>query len=146
MNAWLRTAAAILAGFLLMVLIVMVGTIVATTFFVTEEIAEMRELTVTLPAGYLVANLVISLLAAVAGGWLASRLDGPGRWRPVLGMAALVFLTSLFNMRSPAGSGGTLAWYPWVILVIGVAGTLLGGWSRMRSVEFPAIRDSAPPA
>ena len=142
MNAWLRTAIAILAGFLTMVLLVMVGTIVVTTLFVTEEISAMAELTVELPLGYLVANLVISLLAAVAAGWLASRLDGPGGWRPVAGLAIAVVAMSVLSVRDPAGPYGNLPWYPWVIMILGVVGALVGGWSRMRSVTFPTTRNT----
>jgi len=140
----LRTFIATLAGLLLMIIIVVAGTTVATTLFLTETVAAAREFPARLPASYVAANLVISFLAAVAGGWLACRLDDAGRWRPVVGLSIVVLAMSAWTMRETRTQVGALTWYPWVILLVGLAGVALGGWSRRRSVDFPMTRDPGP--
>lgn len=137
MGPWVRTGVAILAGFLSMIIVVVLGTALVAALFVPGGMAGMRDEALVLPAGYLVANLIVSLLAAVAGGWVASRMDAPGRWLPVLGVAVLVFAMSLTNQAVPrAGSGAELTWYPWALLVLGAGGALVGGWVRMRSAVW----------
>lgn len=143
MTDWLRTGLAILAGTLAWVVAVVVGTIIATTLFVTESRASGHELTVQLPLTYLAANLVVSLLAAAAGGWLAGRLDDPGRWRPVVGLVLVVIVVSATNMRAPMSAIGTLEWYPWLVMAISALGAGLGGWSRRSAVDVP--RSHEPP-
>ncbi|HET9455388.1 MAG TPA: hypothetical protein VFO66_13975 [Gemmatimonadaceae bacterium] len=134
MQSILRTAVAILCGFLAMSLVVLSGTIVATTLFITGGLETVSRPDTPLPALYLAANLGISLVAALLGGWLASRLDPPGGWRPVIGMAVLVLVMSVANQAVPRSSSGTpVAWYPWALVVIGVVGSLTGGWLRLRS-------------
>lgn len=141
----MRTVVAVLAGVLTWFLAVMVGTILTTTLFVMAGIVTRQELTVQLPLGFLAANLVVSLLAAAAGGWLASRLDDPGRWRAAIGLALLVVLVSVANARAPASAIGTLTWYPWVITFLSAIGVALGGWARRSFVDFPASPRSTTP-
>lgn len=138
MNALIRSFAAILAGFLTMVIIVVLGTALATALFVPGGMASMTQGTTPLPASYLTANLAVSLLAAVLGGWVAARLDAPGGQRAVFGLAVLVLAMSFANRAIPQTSAGTaLTWYPWTLLVLGVTGALAGGWIRRRS-QTPA--------
>lgn len=133
MQAVTRTAVAILCGFLAMMIIVIAGTVAATTLFVAGGLGTMNTPDTPLSGTYLTANLLVSFLGALAGGWLASRLDTPGSWRAVIGTAALVLAMSVTNRFVPRGSSGEpLAWYPWIIVAIGVAGTMLGGWLRLR--------------
>lgn len=136
MQSIVRTAVAVLWGFLAMTLVVVSGTVVATTLFITGGLETVSQADAPLPPIYLAANLGISLAAAVLGGWLASRLDVPGGWRPVLGTTLLVLVMSVANQAVPRSSSGALVvWYPWALAVIGVAGTLAGGWLRLRSAN-----------
>lgn len=134
MNAVVRTAVAILCGFLAMSIVVISGTVVATTLFITGGLETMSKADAPLPMLYLAANLGLSLAAALLGGWLASRLDPPGGWRPVIGTALLVLIMSVQNQAVPRDSGGApVPWYPWILLALGVVGTVAGGWLRLRT-------------
>ncbi len=133
MQGIVRTAIAILCGFLAMTLIVLSGTVVASSALLADG---MRGLSpgAPLPALYLGANQLLTLVAAVLGGWLASRLDPKAGWRPVIGLVVLVLVMSVANQAVPRGSSGApVPWYPWVLIVAGVAGTVLGGWLRLRT-------------
>lgn len=147
MQSIVRTTVAILCGFLAMTVIVLSGTIVATTLFITGGLETVSRPDAPLPALYLAANLGISFLAALLGGWLASRLDAPGGWRPVIGMAVLVLVMSIANQAVPRSStGAAVAWYPWVLVLLGVGGSLLGGWLRLRSQGVAAPSPTSSPA
>lgn len=131
MSTVVRMTVAIISGFLAMTIIVFVGAFSATTLLVTGGVETMARADAPLPALYLIANLGIALTAAVFGGWVASWLDKPGGWRPVFGLTLLVLLMSVTNQAVPIGAGGApVWWYPYAILVLSVAGTLLGGWIR----------------
>ena len=60
----LRTIAAIVAGFGFMASTVMVGSIITTALFAPAS----------MPSFYMTANLGVSLIGAVMGGWLAARI------------------------------------------------------------------------
>lgn len=147
MQTIVRTAIAILCGFLAMTLIVLSGTIVAATLFITGGLEAVSRADTPLPALYLAANIGVSFLAALVGGWLASRLDPTGGVRPVLGLAVLVLVMSVANQAVPRGaSGAPVAWYPWVLVFIGVAGSLIGGWLRLRTHRVGVVPSTSTPA
>jgi hypothetical protein len=138
MNGIVRTSIAILCGFLAMTLIVLSGTVVASSSLLPGG---MRELSgdASLPAVYLGANQLLTLVAALLGGWLASRLDPKSGWRPVIGLTVLVVIMSVANQAVPRGrTGAPLPWYPWLLVVAGTVGTLVGGWLRLRS-SLPSV-------
>ena len=147
MNAIVRTAVAILCGFLAMTLVIISGTVVASTVLLPEGMRDLSAgLPASLPASYLAANLGLSALAAVFAGWLASRLDPHARWRPVIGLTVLMLVMSVANQAVPRGStGGPVPWYPWALVAIGVAGTLCGGWLRLRAHRTVAHRAASTP-
>jgi MFS family permease len=136
MNTIVRTAIAILCGFLAMTLIVLSGTVVASSTLLADGMRGLSDPDAPLPALYLGANQLLSLVAATLGGWLASRLDPKGGWRPVIGLLALVVIMSVANQAVPRGStGAPVPWYPWLLVLAGGAGTVLGGWLRLRERE-----------
>ena len=144
MQSIVRTGVAILCGFLAMAIVVMVGTVGATALFVDGGAPALGRSGAPFAWPYLFANLGVSFAAALLGGWLASRLDAPGRWRPVIGLALLVLLMSVANQAVPrASSGAPVAWYPWAIVVLGVAGAVAGGWLRVRRTSPPAQSSTA---
>ena len=147
MNAILRTAIAILCGFLAMTLVIISGTVVASSVFLEQGMRELSaDASAPLPSSYLAANLALSLLAAVFGGWLASRLDPHAGWRPVIGVTILVLVMSVANQAIPRGSSGApVAWYPWALVASGVLGAVWGGWLRLRTPDA-AARSPAPRA
>jgi hypothetical protein len=139
MHTIVRTAIAILCGFLAMTLIVLSGTVVASSALVPAGMEGLKGPDASFPAAYLAANQVINLLAAVLGGWLASRLDPAAGWRPVIGLTVLVVIMSVANQAVPRGStGAPVSWYPWLIVIAGTAGTALGGWLRLRQHSLAA--------
>ena len=123
----LRTIAAIVAGFGFMASTVMVGSIITTALFAPAS----------MPVFYMTANLGVSLIGAVMGGWLAARI---GASAPLAHAAALAALTAVLSVFSAwhAVDSAQPAWYPLVIGIIGVAGVLLGGKLRAAAAEAEA--------
>jgi hypothetical protein len=92
----LRSVLAILAGFAVMFVIVIACTLLS--------VALMHLKTGHPTPGYLVLNVVYSLAAAVAGGWVAARVAG---YRPIthgVALAALMFVQSALFLLQPAPS------------------------------------------
>jgi hypothetical protein len=125
-----RGALAVLAGFVSMSVLVMIGTFAAARAFFPAGLAAMRTRrapTTSPPRNYLVANLALSFAAAVAGGWVTARL-APGAPR---GHANALAVLVLFMAAPPIIRGkaqpGQPAWYPQVIAAIGIAGVVIGG-------------------
>lgn len=123
-----KSIGAVAVAAALMVVVIVAGTLVAAAVLASPEGV------VTLP--YLVANLAVSLAAAVLGGWVVVRRAPrrPGAHAAVLG-AVLVLLT-LPGLGSPAT--GQPAWYPAALLLVGVAGVASGavagmGWGGRES-------------
>jgi len=125
-----RGALAVLAGFVSMSVLVMIGTFAAARAFFLSGLAAMRARqapTTPPPLSYLAANLALSFAAAVAGGWVTARL-APGAHRGHADALAIVVLL----MAAPAivrgrAQPGQPTWYPQVIAAIGVAGVVIGG-------------------
>lgn len=88
---------------------------------------------VVLSSTYLAANLLVSLAAAVLGGWLTARLAPRVPMGHVLALAALLIAMSIVSatgdQAQPAGQPG---WYPIGIAILGVLGVLAGGWLHTR--------------
>jgi hypothetical protein len=127
----LRSVAAIVAGYGFMAVTVTVGIIIATALFAPAGMppAENGTAASRLPVAYLAANLVISLLGAVLGGWLTARIAAFAPFGHAAALAAIVAtLTILTVATAPAGTQP--AWYPIVIGSLGVVGVLGGGMLR----------------
>lgn len=122
----LRSVGAVLAGFVSMMVVVMIGTLIATAAFIPGGVrASMSATPGPLPANYLTANLLVSFLGAAVAGALAARLAPSSPWMHVAGLAALLLLMALPSALR-GGSPGQPTWYPWVIALIGLGGVLLG--------------------
>jgi len=133
----LRSIGAVLAGFVVMAVTIMVGTIALTAALIPGGIATMRppQSGTVAPSGYLAANLALSFLAAVLGGYLTVRLAASA---PVIHALALGTLLMIMGMVTVAQAGdagssaGQPSWYPWVITTLGVVGVMAGGMLRAR--------------
>lgn len=133
MNAIVRTTVAILCGFLAGTILVLTGTVLLATALL-GGMSALSPADATLPASYLAANVLLTVTASALGGWVASRVDPPGGWRPVIGMTILVVVMSVSNQAVPRGSSGVpVAWYPWALVIAGAVGTVAGGYLRLRS-------------
>ena len=126
----LRSIGAVLGGFVAMAIVVMIGTMAATAAFVPGGIQTMRNGASggTVPPRYLVANLSVSLVAAIAGGIVTTRIAGTARWPHAIVLAVFVAVMSVVSARQSAGTAtGQPAWYGRAIAAIGIGGVLIGG-------------------
>ncbi len=128
----LRSIGVVLGGFIVMAIVVMLGTMAATAAVVPGGLATMRNgPTGRLPASYLGANLVISFLAAVLAGWLVTRFAASSPGTHVLALGALLLVMgviSAMTMRSTPAAASQPGWYGWVIPLVGLAG-IAAGWA-----------------
>lgn len=122
----------VLGGYVAMAALVMLGTVLATATLVPGGLGAMRAARTggggTMPAvgaSYLVANLVVSLLAAMVGGWIVQRYAPAPAFRWVCGLAALLLVLGV-ALAAKGPQGGQPAWYTYLIPIIGVAGVLAG--------------------
>ncbi|HEY8165622.1 MAG TPA: hypothetical protein VIF83_08730 [Gemmatimonadaceae bacterium] len=125
----IRSVAAVAAGFLALILTVMIGVAAATAALIPGGLATMNTAVapVSLPASYLTANIAVSLIGAILGGWLTARLSAPQQRSNVMILAGLVVLLSVVTAMQGVETGTQPMWYRWIVPVIGVVGVLIGG-------------------
>lgn len=134
--SYLRSAAAVLAGFLLTVALVVVVTFGAAVLLGLPPEGPPTPL-------YLVLNLLGSAAAGVAGGYLCARAAPRAPAGHVIALAVLVLglsLPAVFSEPVP----GRPEWYPAVLAVLGPASIILGGWLVVR--RSPGWRGASSPA
>ena len=123
----LRLVYAIVAGFVTMSVIVTAGTFALVAALVPGGLARMRAMRDNpdaMPAPtprYMAANLILSFLAAVAGGRVADRIAGADPRNALIGLGVLVLAMGTLSAMG-RGSERQPAWYRYLIPVIGVAG------------------------
>ena len=108
---------AVAAGLLSMFVLVMVGTLVATVLLAGDDGA--------VTTGYLIANVAVSAVAAMAGGYVAAWLATHHRILHAAVLAALVVVMAIPGIGNPAP--GQPSWYPPVLMVLGAICVLVGG-------------------
>ena len=87
--------------------------------------------------GYFVLNLGFAGIAAIVGGRLTARLARQGSRTHVGALALVLAAIALWGFSRPASQWP--GWYPPVLALVGVAGTLAGGLPRRAGAsEFPA--------
>jgi hypothetical protein len=130
MRGAFKSGGAIVIGFLVATILVMLVTYVAALLLVPDFPEDPQ----ALPTGaYLVANLVGSYLAAVAGGYAAARIAGRA---PLMHAGALALLFLAMTAASGAESApGQPAWYPATVAMLGAVGALSGGWLQSRGAR-----------
>jgi hypothetical protein len=117
--SWLRSAAAVVAGFgFLNTALWIGGGLIAALF---QELGMGR--------AAVGAILVVSGLAAVMGGWITARIAGGAEMAHAGALAAIMgaLTLSISLGERPEGQPG---WYAPVVGAIGMAGILAGGWLR----------------
>lgn len=132
----MRSIICVVAGFIVVMAVVIGGTAAATELIVEGglEGAAARSAD-ALPSTYFAANLIVSAMAAVLGGWVTARMAPDREMLHVFALAGLMILMSLpgilgYGPSAPAQP----AWYVYTMPVLGAAGAILGGWLRSRVV------------
>jgi hypothetical protein len=123
----LLSVASIVGGFLATAILVVIATAIATKVFNTQPKPDGPAI---VPLPYLSANLILSLLAAVAGGYVCSRIAPTHPFVHVIVLAGLFEILSLATAVTTGAAPGQPTWYPWVIGLICVSGILIGGSLR----------------
>jgi len=118
---WVRSVGAVVAGFVAMVVVVMVATTLGT--MLPGMLVDGGPTTL-----WLVVNLSYSLAAAAIGGWVAAHLAPRRRWWHGAVIAGVIAISWALGDGQPMP--GQPSWYPQVIAFIGVVGTLAGAFWR----------------
>lgn len=132
LTGWQRLVVAVLAGLGVTILVVLVGTLIAVKLAPSGVDPATLERTlregVTLPRAYLALNLAFSAAAALAGGYVAGRVANRRGSKAVRVLAALLLLSGVLSLTGRNGNApGQPAWYPYVLLLLGPAGVVVGG-------------------
>lgn len=128
----IRGIGAVVAGYATMVVLVMVGLFALVAALVPGGLATMKTMrenpqAMPLTPGYLGGNLVVSLLAAVVGGWVTLRIAPATANRDVVALAAVVLVMGVVSTRME-GAQFQPSWYRIAIPLVGILGVVM---SRM---------------
>ena len=132
----MRSVICVVAGLVVMMAVVVAGTAAATELIVDGGLfGAATGPRSALPPTYFAANLIISGMGALLGGWVTARMAPSREMIHVLALAGLVILMSLPGLL---GYGESQAdqpqWYIYILPFLGVGGALVGGWLRSRVV------------
>ena len=130
----LLSVAAVICGFLATAILVGVSTAIASAAFGVEQKPDANA---TAPTTYLAANLFLSLLSAVVGGYICGWIAPSYPLVHAVVLAGLLGVLSLVTALTTGAAPGQPAWYPWVIGVIGISGVVIGGFVRVLMTPIP---------
>ena len=137
----IRSIFAVIGGFVVVMAVVYAGTLVATELLHPGGLAvAVNQPPEAAPPTYYAFLIVISMMGAVLGGWVTSRMAPDREMMHVFGFAALV---SLVTLSSVLGYGESAhlqpVWYKWLFPLAVVGGALFGGRMRAKVVarKFP---------
>ena len=139
---WQRLVVAVLAGLGVTILVVLAGTIAAVKLALSgidpATLERRLKQGMQFPAAYLSLYLAFAALSSLAGGYVTGRVAHRRGSKAVGVLAALLLLTGVFSLTEGGGETGQPSWYPWVLLLLGPAGVLLGGSLASRGQDAPA--------
>lgn len=115
----------IVIGYFGMAVIVMAATPIAAATLIPGGFKAAKEMKSAPPISYLYANLALSFVAALFGGWLCALRAPFNSMIHVDVLAILLVVVSLASSRSYAVKQPR--WYPRTIAFVGFAGVLVGG-------------------
>lgn len=132
----IQSIISVVAGFVVMAGVVIAGTAAATELIVPGGLFDAATGSPSdLPPTYFAANLMVSAVAALLGGWITARMAPSREMVHVFALAILVILMSLPGLigydEVQASQPG---WYRIFLPLLGVSGAILGGWLRSRVV------------
>jgi hypothetical protein len=125
-----RSLIAVLAGAVVAAVLFQVGAAVA---FVTLYGIPLGASPGRPTVGYFVLNLGFAGIAAMAGGWVTARLARQRRRIYVGALALVLAAMALWGFSQPASQWP--GWYPSVLALVGLVGTLAGGLHRRGGVS-----------
>jgi uncharacterized membrane protein YfcA len=131
MPSVIRSVLAVVAGYLATAVIVMAGTFAAMAAFGLS-------MTSAPTPPYLAANLVVSFIGAVVGGWVCTRIAPNRQWAHAVALVFLFFLISLLPVGG--ATNGQPAWYTLALAFIGTVGVMSGAWIQQRGSQRKAER------
>lgn len=130
----LRSLGAVVAGFVVATIIVLLSTVIAVKLMLPPAGPGMMPE----PTGsYLAVNLGCGFLAAIVGGWLAARVapKAPLGHAMTVGTIMLVLGLATAAMESDGTAGNQPGWYLYALSVLGWIGASIGGLMRSRQGE-----------
>ena len=123
----LRSVGSVVAGYAVMVVLVMLGTFALAAALIPGGMGAMRERMKSgqpMPAPsatYLASNLALSLAAAVVGGWVTLRLAQRAPAGHLGALCVVLVVMGVVSARMP-GSELQPGWYRFAIPLVGIAG------------------------
>ena len=76
------------------------------------------------PTSYLAGNIILSLLAALVGGWVTARIAERAASGHLIALCVVIVVMGFVSARMP-GSERQPAWYRFAIPLVGVVGVAL---------------------
>ena len=133
----MRSVLAVVAGFLVMAVIVMIGTAVAARVILRQPLSTIRTgSSEPLPLEYLAANLSASAIAALCGGFLTAAIAGRSPLAHGLALAVVIVLMSILSMKQAGASQPR--WYQLTLATAMPALALTGAFIRAMLTPVPA--------
>jgi hypothetical protein len=126
-----QSVLAVLAGFVVMAVVVMIATALALHFVLRVPLAAMRSAgPQMLSPSYLVTNVAASALSAIVGGYTTAAIAGHDQIAHGFALAVVMVLMSVVSMRR-AGAAQP-RWYRVVLATVmpalAIGGAALGSW------------------
>ena len=132
----MRSILCVVAGFVVMMAVWMAATAAATELIVEGGLfGAATGPRSALPPEYFAANLLMSAMGAMLGGWVTARLAPSAEMAHVLALAGLMILMSLPGLLGYGESQvAQPQWYIYGLPILCVSAAILGGWLRSRVV------------
>lgn len=128
----LWSVVAVVAGFVVMAVVVMISSIAAAKVF-DLPLRPAADAPAPAPSRpYLAVNLTTGLIAAIVGGAVTGCLAHRNIMLHAMALALLVAGMGVLSARTP--QPGQPAWYGLIITAIGAVGALIGGWLCTRGL------------
>jgi hypothetical protein len=128
----LRGVGAVVLGYIIMAVIVMIGSVALLASVVPGGMAALKTMRGNPDAmpkptpRYFAMNLTLSAIAALVGGWVTKRVAGEPSHSYVLALASMTVLLGALTAFKGTGAERQPTWYKVVIPLIGAVGVLLG--------------------
>ena len=126
----LRSIGSVVLGYVVLALITIVGTSAAAALLLPRPAGGTQPgMPPPLTKSYLTANLTLSALAAVVGGYVTARMAPARPMVHVAVLALLIVALSILSSRSPMSTGQP-GWYKRILPFLGLVGAVAGGILR----------------